>query len=78
MARQKTAAEKRTFEQLDTLIEAAKVWGWQEDQGVGASVTNAENHFREAKQAMESRLKRLHADLRTAQRKNKQLNNENP
>lgn len=43
---------------LDEFDEAAKIWGWQQDQGYGLDVDIAERAYNEAKAALERYLAR--------------------
>lgn len=49
--------------------EAAKVHGWESDQGTGAAVTEAEARYKEAKKQLEKHIRRLEGLVRAAKRK---------
>lgn len=53
---------------VDDLVEHAKTWGWQQDQGTNASEVNgAEKNFKEAKADLEKAIGRLESAKKRAQ-----------
>lgn len=58
------ASEKRTFKLLEEFDEAARWWGWEQDQGTGKSVERSEEQYNAAKEALIQHLNRLHNRLR--------------
>jgi hypothetical protein len=57
----KNAASKRTRggKLLEAFDEAAQVWGYQSDQGVGSAVKRAEKHYNACKAALVAYLRRI-------------------
>lgn len=53
----------RTQLLLDAFDDAAKSWGWEQDQGTGARVRNAEEQYAKAKLSLIRRL--LYLERRT-------------
>lgn len=67
MKRKPTPTEKRTVALLDEFDAAARDWGWQQDQGTGKSVDNAEARYHGARTELIAHLNRMHTRLRKKQ-----------
>lgn len=50
---------KTTQKLINELCDAAKAWGWQQDQGVGSSVKNSEEGYLAAKKRLEDHIERI-------------------
>lgn len=62
--KKKVQLTKKQKEILEDLITYSKAWGWQQDQGVGSEVDNAEKNFNEAKADMEKLLLSLNRQIK--------------
>lgn len=59
MARKQDPYEKETFKLLLEFNDAAKDWGWTQDQGTGSHVEKSEKAYEAARNALEKRIKQL-------------------